>query len=92
MSKLCYNCIHPRVCYLTKETDNNDKEIGWCDDCNNCKCCDKKIKFRIYWDVGCSNSPFRLCRDVCEDHQEVPTDCSCSKTQRNYSTKEYVYE
>lgn len=92
--KYCYNCIKPRVCYLPDETDYDGEEIGWCSECNFCReypDCKNVLTHRIEWDVGCIDQPYRLCRDVCEDHLEIGDDCSCSKSARNKSIKKYIY-
>ena len=94
----CWGCIKPAICYLDGEYDSHYNQLfAWCDECSKCreKDCDKFIKYRIEWIVGCNNELITLYKDVCENHSvETCTpddDCNCSKTSKNITKKEFTF-
>ena len=86
-NSVCANCIRDPVCYIPEKMPDSDKYFGWCNKCNTCPLCDKKIANRIYWRT-CSE--FKLYTDRCEEHIDI-NDCKCSKNAKDITIIPYIY-
>lgn len=85
----CYNCISPPKCYLI----DNDKPLGWCHECGVCGECNELIQYQIEWKVKCCDDSeiFHFTKNVCEQHAEMPNDCTCSKSAFDFKKKRYQW-